>query len=228
MEEIILNAELREEIGKPKIKHMRDAGFVPAIIYAQGQDAKSVKVSRHELITLAHQHRLENTVVNLKLKGDKQKAHPCLVKEIQYDPVNDDILHLDFNEVSLTKTLKINVPIEATGEPVGVKQEGGSLEHILWEIEVECLPTDIPSKIIVDVSALKMGESIHVKDIKLPPNVKVITSADTILLSVVEPMKEEAPAEVLEGEAASQEPEVIKEKKEVPEEEQKEKEPEKK
>jgi large subunit ribosomal protein L25 len=98
-----------------------------------------------------------------------------------------------------------------------VKQEGGSLEHILWEVEVECLPTDIPKEIEVDVSNLKIGDSIHVKDITFPSNVKVITPAEAIVLSVTAPIKEEIPVAPVEGEAA-QEPEVIKEKKEVPEE----------
>ncbi|MBM3244976.1 MAG: 50S ribosomal protein L25, partial [Candidatus Omnitrophica bacterium] len=113
---------------------------------------------------------------------------------------------------------KVNVPVVAKGEPVGVKQEGGSLEHILWEIEVECLPTQIPENFEVDVSSLKIGDAIHVKDITFPPNVKIVTSQEAIVLSVSAPIKEEEIAPVEEG-AEKQEPEVIKEKKEVPAEE---------
>lgn len=216
MEEIFLDVELRDGIGKVKVKHLRDAGFIPAIIYGTEKDAQPVKVSHKQLFQLLHQHRLENIIINLKMKDDKKKNRSCLIKDIQYDPVDGDIVHVDFNEISLTKALKVNVPVVAKGEPVGVKQEGGSLEHILWEIEIECLPTDIPKDFEVDVSALKIGDAIHVKDIKFPANVKVLTEPEAIVMSVAAPMKEEVPAEAaVEGEA-SQEPEVIKEKKEVP------------
>jgi len=215
MEEIFLNVETREEIGRAKTKHLRDAGFIPAVIYAEGKNSQSVKVSHRELIILLHQRRLENMVINLKLKNDERKSRPCLIKEIQYNPVSGDIVHVDFNEISLTKAIKVNVPVASNGEPIGVKQEGGSLEHILWEIEIECLPGDIPEKIEVDVSALKIGESVHIKDIKFPANVKVLNSPEDIVLSVKEPMKEEIPVEAPEG-AEPKEPEVIKEKKEVP------------
>jgi large subunit ribosomal protein L25 len=115
----------------------------------------------------------------------------------------------------------------AKGEPIGVKQEGGSVEHILWEIEVECLPTDIPKEIEVDVSQLKIGDAIHIKDITFPANVKVVNNQEAIVLSVAAPIKEEIPVAPVEGEE-KQEPEVIKEKKEVPAEEQEEEDKEKK
>ena len=218
MEEIFLDAESREETGRGKVKDLRDKGFIPAVVYAQGKESVSLKISHHDLLQLVHQHRIESAVINLKVKGDKKQKRPCLIKEIQYHPVRGDIMHVDFNEISLTKAIKVNVPVIAKGESVGVKQEGGSLEHILWEIEVECLPTDIPKGIEVDVSQLKLGESIHIKDITFPVNVKVLTDLSVIVLSVAAPMKEEVVAVPVEGEA-SQEPEVIKEKKEVPAEE---------
>jgi large subunit ribosomal protein L25 len=216
MEEIILDAELREEIGKSKAKDLRQKGFIPAVVYGEGKSSLPIKVSHHQLVHLFHQHRLENAIINLKIKEDKKnKARSCLIKETQYDPVTADIIHVDFNEISWNKVIKINVPVVAKGEPIGVKQEGGSLEHVLWELEVECLPTDIPKEITVDVTNLKMGESIHIKDIQFPANVKVTNSPDAMVLLVAAPVKEEVPAEAVEGEVA-QEPEVIKEKKEQP------------
>jgi len=216
MEEIFLNAEAREETGRGKVKDLRGKGFIPAVVYAQGQKALPLKVSNSELLRLVHQHRIEGIVINLKVKDDKHKGRPCLIKEIQYDPVHGNIIHVDFNEISLTKEIKVNVPVVAKGEPVGVKQEGGSLEHILWEIEVECLPTAIPKNIEVDVSQLKIGDSIHIKDLVLPEGVKVVNDPTAIVLSVAAPMKaEEVPAAPVEGEEKA-EPEVIKEKKEVP------------
>jgi large subunit ribosomal protein L25 len=216
MEEIFLDAEPRQEIGKSKVKDLRKEGFIPAVVYSDGKESLPIKVSHKQLLQLIHQHRLESAVINLKVKDDKkQKARSCLIKEIQYDPVNDDIVHVDFNQISLTKAIKINVPVAAKGEPIGVKQEGGSVEHILWEIEVECLPTDIPKGIEVDVSQLKIGDAIHIKDITFPANVKVLNNPEAIVLSVAAPIKEEIPVAPVEGEE-KQEPEVIKEKKEVP------------
>lgn len=217
MEKIFLDIELREELGRAKVKDLKDKGFVPAVVYAEGKTSQAVKISRSQLLHLLHEHRLENAVINLKVKDDKKhKERACLIKEIQYDPVKGDIIHVDFNEVSLTKVIKVNVPVVAKGEPAGVKQEGGSLEHILWEIEIECLPTEIPKEIVIDVSNLKIGDSVHIKDITFPSNIKVLTETEATVLSVAAPIKEEeivAPA--VEGEEQA-EPEVIKEKKEAP------------
>jgi large subunit ribosomal protein L25 len=216
MEEIFLEVEPRQELGKGKVRDLREKGFIPAVVYAHGKESQAVKVSRRDLQQLIHQHRIEGILINLEIKDDKKRiARSCLIKEIQYDPVHGDIIHVDFNEISLTKAIKVNVPVVAKGEPIGVKQEGGSLEHILWEIEVECLPTNIPKEIEVDVSQLKIGDSIHIKELILTPDVKALNDPGAIVLSVASPMKEEAPAAPVEGEV-SQEPEVIKEKKEAP------------
>ena len=216
MEEILLEVQLREELGKNKVKDLRGKGFIPAVIYAEGKKSSPIKVSHRQLWQLIHQHRLESAVINLKMQDAvKQKGRACLIKEIQYDPVKGDIIHVDFNEISLTKVIKVNVPVVAKGEPAGVKQEGGSLEHILWEIEVECLPTDIPRGIEVDVGLLKIGDAVHIKDITFPSNIKVLHAPEAIVFSVTAPIKEEAAAVAAEGEE-KQEPEVIKEKKEIP------------
>lgn len=217
MEELFLDAEIREEVGRGKTKGIRDKGFIPAVVYADGKSALALKLSHRQLVQLVHHHRIEGVVINLNIKDDKkQKSRPCLIKEIQHDPVHGEIVHVDFNQISLTKAIKVNVPVTAKGEPAGVKLEGGSLEHILWEVEVECLPTNIPKDIEVDVTQLKLGESIHVKDIVVPQGVKVLNDPGAIILTVAAPMKEEAPVEAAAEGEVSQEPEVIKEKKEVP------------
>lgn len=219
MEEIILEVEARDAIGRAKAKDLREGGFIPAVIYGQGQASAAIKISHSAFVKLVHQHRVENAILTLKLKDEKKsKGKACIIKEIQYHPLHGDILHVDFNEISLTKAIKVNVPVAAQGEPAGVKQEGGSLEHILWEIEVECLPTEIPQNVEVDVSQMKIGDSIYVKDLKLPAGVKILNDPEAIVLTVSEPMKEEVAAAPVEGEEAK-EPEVIKEKKEVPAEE---------
>jgi len=215
MEELFLDAEKRQETGRGKVKDLRDTGFVPAVVYAQGKESTPIKLSHRQLIQLVHHYRIESAVINLKVKEDKKASRPCLIKEIQYDPVHGDIVHVDFNEISLTKAIKVNVPVTAKGDAIGVKQEGGSLEHILWELEIECLPTSIPKDIEVDISMLKMGDSIHVKDVVAPAGTKILNDPSSIILTVAAPMKEEVVASPLEGEE-KQEPEVIKEKKEVP------------
>lgn len=222
MEKMFLNVEVRAETGRSKVKALRDKGFIPAVIYGEGKEGRSVQVSMRQLFDLVHKHRLENALVTLKIEGEAEK--PCLIKDIQLDPLHEDIIHVDFNSISMDKKLRLNVPIIGNGEPAGVKQEGGSLEHILWEIEVECLPTDIPEKIEVDISGLKLGESIHVKDLNLPSGVKALTEPESVLFTVAAPTVQAAEEEAAaEGEAKA-EPEVIKEKKETPAEESKDKE----
>jgi large subunit ribosomal protein L25 len=214
MEEIILEAQTREEIGKSKVKLLRTAGFIPAVVYSDGKEAISVKLSRHDFLYLIHHQRLENAIITLKIKDDKKKAgRSCMIKEMQHDPVKGDIVHIDLNEISLTKAIKVNVPVVTTGESVGVKSEGGAIEHIMWEIEIECLPTAIPKNFEVDISALKIGDSVHVKDIKFPENIKVLSDKEAMVLSIASPMKEEVAP--VEGEEKL-EPEVIKEKKVEP------------
>jgi large subunit ribosomal protein L25 len=139
-----------------------------------------------------------------------------LIKEIQREPIRGLILHVDFNEISLTETLKVNVPLAAHGEAIGVKADGGTLEHVMWELQVECLPTNIPEKISVEVTNLKIGDAIYVKDIKIPEGVKVLTDPELIAM-IVKPPKVEVPKEEVPGEGAA-EPELIRKKKETEEE----------
>jgi large subunit ribosomal protein L25 len=126
MEEIFLDVEARKDLGRGKVKDLRDKGFVPAVVYKEGKVSQPIMVANRQLLQLLHQHRLEGTIISLRLEaGKKQKAQPCLIKEIQYDPVLGHIIHVDFHEISLTKAIKVNVPVVSKGEPVGVKQEGG-------------------------------------------------------------------------------------------------------
>jgi large subunit ribosomal protein L25 len=129
--------------------------------------------------------------------------------------VTGDVLHVDFNEISLTKAIEVNVPLVSKGEPEGAKIEGGTLEHQLWELKVECLPTQIPANIEVDVSKMKIGDNILIKDIPVPEGIKILHSLDQIAFSLKPPTEEKpVAAEALEGEAAVQEPEVLKQKSE--------------
>ncbi len=221
MEKVYLDCSLREETGKNKVNALRKTGFVPAVIYGQGEKAMAVKLNRSQLIKFIHiHHGIESMIITLRIADDKDKnpaEKSVLIKEIQQDPVHEEILHIDFNQISLTRAIAVKVPIQAKGEAIGVKQDGGVLTHVIWELEVECLPTQIPEKIEVDVTNMKIGDAIYVKDLAIPAGIKALTDKESIVLTLVPPKKEEVVAEVPEG-AAPTEPEVIKEKKEKAEE----------
>lgn len=214
MEKVIIKAHVRTETGKRVAKDLRAKGLVPANVYRAGEGATSIQLPIGELAEALHTKAGENVLITLKVSGGKSaiKDKTVLIKEIQREPIRDGILHVDFNEISLTETLKINVPLSSKGEPVGVKVDGGVLEHIMWEVQVECLPTDIPEKIEIDVSNLKMGESLHVKDIVLPEGVKILNDPELITMIVKAP-KVEVPKEEVAAEGAA-EPELIRKKKE--------------
>lgn len=220
MEEIILEAQKRQDIGKGKVGRLRKKAFMPAIVYGEGKVSLSIQVVTKDVMGIIGAHRGESFVLKLKIKdGNNFQEKAVLIKEIQHNPVTDEITHIDFNEISLTKTIRVKVPLVAKGESIGVKQDGGVLDHVLWELEIECLPTQIPKAIDVDVANLKIGDSLHVKDLVVPQEIKVLNDKEATVLAVVMPTKEEAaPAQDEVAAEAKTEPEVIKEKKEKAEE----------
>lgn len=233
MERVKLEAEVRSEVGKEAVKKLRQKGFIPAVVYRAGDAATNLKVSQQSLFEVLHTEAGENVVLDLKISGDADsaekkstrgakaaagKAKTVIIKEIQYHPIRNNILHIDFNQISLTEKLTVGVPVETKGDSQGVK-EGGVLEHILWELKVECLPTKIPEKLEVNVNDLKIGDVIYVKDLKVPEDVDVLSDPEAIVVSVKPPTVEKVEEEVAaEGEELT-EPEVITEKKEEAEEE---------
>jgi large subunit ribosomal protein L25 len=231
MEAIYLEAAVREEAEIGKSQTLRQKGFVPCVVYGEGKKTLALKIERSRLIKFMHAHHGgENMVITLKVAGSgakKTDERPVLIKEVQVHPVQDEILHIDFNEVSLTKRIVVKVPLHAAGEPVGVKQDGGTLEHVMWEIDVECLPTQIPEKIDINVEAMKIGDTIHVRDLAVPEGVTIKHDLESIVLNLVPPHKEDlvAPEAGAEG-AAATEPEVIKKEKKPAEGEEEEAKPE--
>ncbi len=222
MKEIVIRAKARDEIGKEQAKKLRKKGIIPAVVYGAETSPLPLEVDAKSFQALLRSGLGENVIITLNIDGQKDGQKKVLIREVQRDPVWGDILHIDFQQISLTKKLTINVPVQLVGIPTGVQQDGGILQHVLRELEVECLPTDIPEKVEVEVTGLKIGDSIHVGDIQLR-NVEILSDPQGSIVSVVPPTvfkePEVAPA------AAVEEPEVIAEK---GEEEEKEAEAEKK
>ena len=208
MEEIKIKALAREETGTSEAKKLRRSKFIPGIVY--GKDINTlIKIEKSELKYLKAHHFSENILINLEIKNKENSQNiPVLLKDYQLSPLTEEIIHLDFIKVSLEEKVAVEVPLEIKGVPKGVKA-GGVLERILWNLKVECLPKDIPESIVVDVSELDIGDSIHVEDLVLPSGVIALTEPKEVVVTVLAPMKEE---EVVPEEEAVEEPEVIKEK----------------
>lgn len=203
---VSLEAAPRADAGKGVARKLRADGRVPGVYYGRGEDSIPLTVALKDLESVLESADGSNVIVDLKLSGTAAKDRKALIREIQRHPVAGLILHLDLQHISLTERITVEVPVVLLGVPTGVKDGGGILEHLLREVEVECLPTDIPAKLEVDVSALQIGDSLHVSDLKLERG-EILTEAGRAIAAVVPPtvLEEVKPAE----EGAVAEPEVI-------------------
>ena len=192
-------AKAREQKGSRANKRLRDAGLVPGVVYGHKEAVVTITLPKKELVG-----HLEHGVHVFDLATDG-KTEKVLVKEVQYDHLGLEVLHVDFARVSLDEKVEVTVPLELKGEPAGEK-EGGVLQQILSELEVECLVTDIPDVIVHNVSEMKLDDVVHIKDLKLPAGVRALQDEDQIVCQVKE-VKEEEAAPAAEGESA--EPEII-------------------
>ena len=198
MEIIELKAQVRQEKGKNEIKPLRAKGLIPANVYGYKAEATDIAVNSREFNNLIHS--AAGTHVVLKLVLDDGKSPTVVVKDVQRHPIRDEVLHVDFLSVALDEKITSSVSLSIVGDSAGVR-EGGILQHGLWEIEVEALPMDLPDHLDVDISELKVGESLHAGDIALPSNVTLMTPAEEVVASVLAPavLKEES-AEAALGE----------------------------
>lgn len=222
MAEVSLKAERRERLGKEQMKKLRGEGKVPGVVYGRHMEAPiPIELDEREVFHLTHGRyagSLESIVIDLEIKeGRKKVKRSTLIKEVQTDPLRGIVLHVDLNEISLTEKIHTRVPVVATGECKGEKT-GGILEQVTREIEVSCLPTDMPEAIMVDVSDLAEHQTVKVADLEVGENVEILTDKARPVFTVIVPRAvvaeaaEEAAEEALaEGEEA--EPEVIGEKK---------------
>jgi large subunit ribosomal protein L25 len=205
--EIKLSASKRETSGTSAAKALRRTGFVPAVVYGE-KAACSIKINSRAFDSMIIHNASENLIVDLDVDGSVVKA---LLREVQHSVIKGEVLHADFLEISMTKKMRVTITIELKGEPVGVSQQSGILEHLLRQIEVECLPGDLVDSFEVDVTELGLGKTMMIRDIKLDAKYTVLTSGDVAVATVVAPREEKVDEAAAAAAAA---PEVIGKKKE--------------
>jgi len=207
--QVKLKAERRSATGRSAARKLKARGVVPAVIYGAKDKPQPLQLSERDINAMLSHASGENILVELEIDGD-QSGRLALVQEIQHSAVRGDVLHIDFHAVSMDEKIHAEVPVETIGTANGVKNFGGLLEQNLRALAIECLPRDLPDRIVVDVSALNIGDSIHVRDLQLPPGVTTRVQLDLTAFSVLAPAEEEEPVAAV---ATAAEPEVITEKK---------------
>src|ERR1051325_10142895 len=211
--QVKLKAEPRNATGRSAARKLKARGIVPAVIYGGKQKSQALQVQERDINAMLSHASGENILVELEIAGEKA-GRTALLQEVQHSPVRGDVVHVDFHAISMDEKIEANVPLEPMGMATGVKNFGGLLEQNLRSLAIECLPRDLPDKISVDVSALNIGDAIHVRDIKRPSGVTVKVNADLTAFSVVAPVAEEEPVTPEAEAAAAAGPEVITAKKE--------------
>jgi large subunit ribosomal protein L25 len=202
----VIEAQLRTPGGKNVNKRLRKAGKIPAVIYGHGKQPVVVSVDPHEVKAILYSETGRNTIFAISVDGSEQNN--AMVKSYQLDPVQGNLIHTDFLEIAMDRLLVLTVNVETVGEAEGVKLDGGIMDIVTRSIEVECLPSDIPESIKVDVGHLKINDYIRVKNLQTDAKVKILSDPEIVVVTIVPPIKEEVPVEVAPVEAA--EPEVIK------------------
>ena len=209
--DITVAAEPRTLRGKNEARRLRAAGSAPAVVYGTGKETLTVAVNPKEVVRILHSKTGHNTIFSLSVKGGENT--PVMIVDWQTDPVKDTQLHVDMKRIDLTRRLVVKVPVHTVGEPEGVKIQGGLHEVITREIEVECLPNEIPEHLTVDVAHLTMGQSVRASDVQLPGSVRLISQPEAVISHIVAMKAEEVVAPVAGAEVAPEavaEPEVIK------------------
>lgn len=204
-----LTVKRREAVGSRPVTRLRNSeAVIPGIVYGGSQKPIAVTVDAKTFQRILHSKAGEHALLTLKLDGEPWEK-PVLIKDTQHDALDGHVLHVDFHAIDLKQEIKVKIPVVLKGEPVGVKQEGGILEHFMREVEVSCLPTEIPAGVEYDVSAMSIGTTIHVKDLVAPANAKILSDPEGAIASVQQPKVEKPEEEA----PAITEPEVLREKK---------------
>jgi large subunit ribosomal protein L25 len=210
--EALLEATVRTTSGKNEARRTRRGGKVPAVVYGAAsegasREAVAIAVDPKPLLKILHSEAGANTLISLKLDGVDTKV---LVKDFQLDPITHQVLHADFYRVAMDRTIEVTIPVVVKGDARGVKLQGGLLEFVRREVEIECLPSEIPEHIEIDVTELMVGQGIRVRDVVANAKWKPVTDADTMLVHVILPKAEESAAAAAETATPGSEPEVIK------------------
>jgi len=213
MKSVALKAYPRTQVRHGEVKKLRNSGRVPATIYGRHAKPQNLEVNSKELADLLHHSVSENLLVDLSVESDARAKRLALLQEIQHHPLDGKVLHVDFHEVAENETVTVFVPLETIGEAAGVKTGGGVLEHVLFKLKVRCLPKNLPEQVTVDVSALEIGKSIHLGDIKAPEGVEILGDKHISVVAVAAPRAEEEAAPATDAKAST-EVEMTKEKKE--------------
>jgi len=212
---VSLTANLRQLTGKGPARQARFRGEVPAVIYGHGRAAQSLSVAAKALEKALTGVEPESTIIELAVDGKTTRA---LIREIQRHPLRPDIIHVDFYEIHAAEKVKLKVPVRLLGSPDGVRNGGGVLDQVTREVEIEVLPENIPDRVELDVTALKIGDSLHVRDLRIA-NATILTQDDLTIATVVPPRAEEVAAPAPEAVAEVAEPELIRKVREGEEEE---------
>jgi large subunit ribosomal protein L25 len=208
--DITIAAEPRTLRGKNEARRLRASGSAPAVVYGVGKDAVAVAVNPKEMVRILRSKTGHNTIFHLAIRDGENT--PVMIVDWQRDPVKDTILHIDMKRIDLTVRLVVKVPVHTVGEPEGVKLQGGLHEVITREIELECLPNEIPDELTIDVTKLTMGQAVRASDVVLPGSARLVSPPEAVISHIVA-MKAEEAAPVVEGAApaaTAAEPEVIK------------------
>ena len=209
--DITITAEARDSRGKNEARRLRAAGSAPGVLYGSGGKSVAVAINPKDVSRILRSKTGHNTIFNVALASGE--TTPVMIVDWQNDPIKDTLLHVDLKRIDLSQRIRVKVPVHATGDPKGVKLQGGLHELITREIEIECLPDEIPEQYVVDVTELMIGQSIRAGEIPLGGSARLVSAPDSVVSHVVALKAEEEPAPAAEGAApaaAPAEPEVIK------------------
>jgi large subunit ribosomal protein L25 len=213
MSEMNIKVARREATGKNANRQLRAAGALPAVVYGDKKDPVPITIDRKKVLELLKKGGGENAVFHLELEGTSASRH-AMIRDLQIDPISRRIIHIDFQRINLKEKVKVQVPIHLHGEPIGVKTDGGVLDFVTREVEVECLPNNIPQSLDIDVSGLLIGQHVEAKDLEIPEDVELISEGDQVIVSISHSRLAAEEEEGAEGddlliEAKAAEPEVI-------------------
>jgi large subunit ribosomal protein L25 len=215
MKAVSLTAYPRTLSGRNAVKQVRAAGRVPAVVYGRLQAAQNLELDSKQLDAVIHHSVSENILVDLTVDADARPTRLALVQDVQHDPVDGHVIHVDLHEVARDERVTISVPLESQGEPVGVKTGGGVLEHVVFKVKVRALPADLPEAVVVDVTALQLNQTLHLGELPPIPGVEFLGGKDLPVFTVAPPRTEAEPAADAAAAAPTGEVEMIKEKKDA-------------